>query len=230
MRIAALAASVPRAVLTGPAAARVTYWPEIAVPVVVAAVSHARPATAGFVFVRRRIAPELIIGHRGLRMTTPALTTWDLTPSLGTGAIDEGLRRRAVTLAQLRVALDLSRGRRGNAERRRQLLDSRGEPWSAAERKLHRLLRRVGYRGWSAHFEVRLQGRQFFLDVAFPGQRVAIEVDGRLVHSDRAVFEADRHRQNLLVAEGWRVIRLTWAMLEDPQRVVDLLTVVVGRP
>lgn len=28
-------------------------------------------------------------------------------------------------------------------------------------------------------------------------------------------FENDRERQNDLVAEGWRVLRFTWAMLSD---------------
>jgi very-short-patch-repair endonuclease len=29
------------------------------------------------------------------------------------------------------------------------------------------------------------------------------------------LFESDRWRQNVLVADGWRVLRFTWAMLRD---------------
>jgi very-short-patch-repair endonuclease len=29
------------------------------------------------------------------------------------------------------------------------------------------------------------------------------------------LFESDRWRQNALVAQGWRVLRFTWAMLCD---------------
>jgi len=44
---------------------------------------------------------------------------------------------------------------------------------------------------------------------------LAIEIDGRLHEADEDLFESDRWRQNALVAEGWRVLRFTWAMLRD---------------
>jgi very-short-patch-repair endonuclease len=64
---------------------------------------------------------------------------------------------------------------------------------------------------------VRLRGRIAYIDVAFPEQKVAVEVDGRTAHgpwSDR--FDDDRERQNALVAAGWRVLRFTWTHLQDP--------------
>ena len=48
------------------------------------------------------------------------------------------------------------------------------------------------------------------IDVAFREQRIAIEVDGFAYHSDRARFQRDRSRQNLLVGLGWTVLRFTW--------------------
>jgi len=65
-----------------------------------------------------------------------------------------------------------------------------------------------------------------FADVAFPEQRIAIEVDGRRHHADR--FEEDRLRQNEIVLRGWRVLRFTWKMLTERQdlvlsRIVQLL-------
>ncbi len=229
VRIAALVASAPNAVLVGAAAARISYWPEVEVPVVSAALPHFRADIRGYTFSQRVIPTELIRCRRSIRFTAPALTTWDLTSTEGTETIDEVLRRRAATLDQLRHALDLTRCRRGNTERHRHLLDSRDEPWSAAERVLHRILREGGYRRWQANFEISLKGRTCYLDVAFPGLKVVIEVDGRWVHSDRATFESDRDRQNLLVAAGWRVVRLTWAMLAHPDQVLAILTDVIGR-
>jgi very-short-patch-repair endonuclease len=36
-----------------------------------------------------------------------------------------------------------------------------------------------------------------------------IEIDGRLYHTGAEVFETDRRRQNLLVLDGWCVLRFT---------------------
>jgi hypothetical protein len=77
------------------------------------------------------------------------------------------------------------------------LLDSKDEPWSAAERKFHRLLRDAGITAWKANQLVVLGGSLFFLDVVSRGVRLAAELDGRLYHSGSEVFETDRWRQNL---------------------------------
>lgn len=47
------------------------------------------------------------------------------------------------------------------------------------------------------------------VDLAFPDARVAIEYDGKQVHSQADVFTRDRQRQNALVAAGWVVLRYT---------------------
>jgi very-short-patch-repair endonuclease len=44
---------------------------------------------------------------------------------------------------------------------------------------------------------------------------LAIEIDGRLHETSEDLFESDRWRQNVLVADGWRVLCFTWAMLRD---------------
>ena len=53
-----------------------------------------------------------------------------------------------------------------------------------------------------------------YLDLAWPELMIAIELDGRVPHSARRVFDDDRARQNALVADGWTVFRLTWTALE----------------
>jgi hypothetical protein len=47
------------------------------------------------------------------------------------------------------------------------------------------------------------------VDLAFPSARVAIEYDGRVVHSQLDVFNRDRQRRNALVGAGWVVLRYT---------------------
>ena len=68
------------------------------------------------------------------------------------------------------------------------------------------------------------------VDIAFPTERLAVEVDGWAWHHDRDRFERDRSRQNALVLAGWTVLRFTWADLtEDPTRVVVVVRAALGR-
>lgn len=62
-------------------------------------------------------------------------------------------------------------------------------------------------------YEVTAGGRSFRLDVCYPAHRLFIEGDGFGVHGTRTAFEEDRWRQNLLVVDGWRVLRFTWRQL-----------------
>ena len=45
--------------------------------------------------------------------------------------------------------------------------------------------------------------------------KIAIEIDGFAYHSDRARYQQDRNRQNLLVLDGWTVLRFTWEDITD---------------
>jgi len=72
-------------------------------------------------------------------------------------------------------------------------------------------------------------GRHFSPDCAWMEQRVVVELDGRAVHATRRAFEADRERDRIFAAEGWRVVRVTWrqlsttptAVVNDLQRVLS---------
>jgi very-short-patch-repair endonuclease len=223
-RIAAVAAWDQQAVLTHEAAAAVAFWPSLPVPTVRCIVRHARRPQPGFAFSRGQVPAELVWRRGILRLTSPALTALDLCETLGGDAIDHALRTRAATLDQMRQALALTPKRAGNPRRRLLLLDSRDEPWSAAERVFHGLLRTAGITGWSANRPLRLGDQTIHPDVTFLRLRLVIEIDGREFHSDREVFEADRRRQNLLVLHGWRVLRITWAMIQSgPDQVMAMV-------
>jgi len=225
VRLAALSRWEPDAVLVGRTAAQLTFWPKLPGALVECAVRGEREPQAGFAFSRRRVPPELVVEIQGLRVTRPDLTALDLCDELGGDVIDHVLRTRTATLDGLHEALRLSAWRTGNRTRRALLLDSRDEPWSAAERLCHRLLRAAGIDGWKANLPVHLRGKNYFLDVGFPALRLVIEIDGRLHQTDPELFESDRWRQNTLVLEGWMVLRFTWRMLEDhPDLIVELVT------
>ncbi|GAA1854800.1 DUF559 domain-containing protein [Microlunatus capsulatus] len=221
VRLAALRAWRPDAVVSGRAAAQLLFWPELRVGAVEAAAPGLRGQRAGFVLRNRRVDPDEVVERHGLRCTSPALTALDLCDEEGGAAVDAVLRSRQARLADLHRVLAAHPDRRGNQRRRALLRDSRDEPWSEAERIAHALLRRAGIGGWSANRPVVVHGTRYYVDIAFDRERLVLEIDGWEFHGSRAAFEQDRARQNDLVLAGWRVLRFTWAMLtEDPDAVV----------
>jgi very-short-patch-repair endonuclease len=210
----------PDAVVLGAAAAKASFWPEAPVRTIEVAASTRLASRPGYTFSRRHIPTELVIERAGVRYTAAALTAIDLATFECTDALDTALRTRAATLAGMYEALRLTPNRNGNQQRLRLLIDSRNEPWSAAERLAHRILRGARITGWKTNFPVFLEGCLYYIDVAFPHLKLAIEIDGRLHEENEDLFESDRWRQNALVADGWRVLRFTWRMLREHPEVV----------
>lgn len=214
----------PDAVLTGRVAASVSFWPGIRFDRITLASCRRLTASTGFSVSRRSIPADLIDERQGVRFTSPALTALDLCDELGGDGIDTALRTRAATLDGMRAVMNRTSGRPGNHHRRQLLLDSRDEPWSAAERVIHRLLRAAGISGWKANLAVPTLGSIYYVDVGFQRQLLAVEIDGRLHETDRGIFESDRWRQNQLVLQGWRVLRFTWSMLtQHPELVIQAI-------
>lgn len=104
-RMRALAALDPDVIFTGAAAAKLTYWPELKVPIVSATRRYHRAPQRGYAFHRRRIPAELVMERFGLRCTVPSLTALDLSDLDNSDALDTALRTRAVTLDALHEAL-----------------------------------------------------------------------------------------------------------------------------
>ena len=208
------------AVVLGAAAARASFWPDAPLRTIDVAAATRLARRQGYTFSRRHMPAELVVERAGLRYTVPALTAIDLATFECADAIDIALRTRAATLGGMYEALRLTPNRAGNLQRLELLIDSRNEPWSAAERVAHRILRAAGLTGWKTNFPVFLEGRLYYIDIAFPHLKLAIEIDGRLHEEDEDLFESDRWRQNALVADGWRVLRFTWQMLQEHPEVV----------
>ena len=60
-----------------------------------------------------------------------------------------------------------------------------------------------------------LRGRFIEVDALWEQQRLAVELDSRSVHGTRKRFESDRQRDRILIAEGYRTMRVTWRQLRD---------------
>lgn len=199
--------------------------------------SHRLPG----VVVHRSTDLEGVVAARrdGIPVTSPARTLVDLgsvvSERVVDSALDVALSRRLVTLVEVRAALDAvaRRGRRGAGVLRRVLaerFDAAAASESVLEWRLWRLCRDHGLPEPVGQHEVRV-GSRFVgrVDFAFPGVRLAIEVDGYESHSSLAAFRHDRVRQNELVAAGWTVLRFTWQDLtQQPEKVVSAIQRVLG--
>lgn len=138
----------------------------------------------------------------------------------GSGVVDDALRRFEITPGRLEAAADGLARTTGNRRRRRIVRGSAQRPWSGPEREFHAVLEGAGLTGWRGNHRVRVGRRVYFLDVAFPEARVAIEVDGWAYHSEREAFEKDRRRHNELTLAGWLVLRVTPTMISEEPHVV----------
>ena len=165
-------------------------------------------------------------GPVALRLSSTPLTAVDLAGETeGGDAIDNALRSGQATLNQLWDAFAACPDRPGNQRRAQLLRDSRDRPWSRAERRLHRLLRRHRITGWVTNYPVHLpNGSDYSPDVLFRSCKVIVEFDGYAFHSDRHSFNADRLRRNELELAGYLVLNFTWQQLtERPDWVISCI-------
>ncbi|MGH3823227.1 MAG: endonuclease domain-containing protein [Pseudonocardiaceae bacterium] len=171
--------------------------------------------------------PDLI-AVRDLWVTDLPLTALEAAVAFGpqgSELLDRALQRRVRFLAVYRAHCR-NHGRRGSAAASRLLAVAADRAASHAERLLIRLLRGAGITGWELGYPVQ----DYLVDLAFPLQRVAIEVDGWAWHVDADRFIDDRRRQNTLVNLHWTVLRFTWHDLTGrPDGVVAEVRVALAR-
>ncbi|MDQ6725954.1 MAG: type IV toxin-antitoxin system AbiEi family antitoxin domain-containing protein [Actinomycetota bacterium] len=181
--------------------------------------------------LHRRVRLDGVRGHRsgalftadltrlrGIPVTSPARTLVDLSDSLSAdrlgNVLDHALRVRLVTLDVLRTCI----GRLGGGPGRKpavvhSVLAERLPGYDPGDSDLEtRVLRALVAAGLPVPVQqhrVRLDGRAYRLDLAYPALKLAIELDGWEFHGRRSAFDDDRARANLLVVHGWTLLRFT---------------------
>jgi very-short-patch-repair endonuclease len=177
-----------------------------------------------------------IVEVAGLRATNATRTVIDLgsvaSDRVVESAVERALHRNLTTIAMIEARLGeiARRGRPGVAALRR-VLAQRADVAVASELELliWQILRRHHVPLPQRQVPVTVSGQRFFLDMAYPTERLFIEGDGFGVHGGREAFESDRWRQNLLVLAGWLPLRFTWRQarrreVEVASQVLDALT------
>lgn len=166
------------------------------------------------------LGPHYVTEVEGIPVTTPARTVVDLGAVVGRRtvglAFDAALRARLTTLGDVQDVLNrvARRGRVGVGHARTVLEERRA--WQAdTESVLEDLFRQIlsdaGLPPPRPQVRIRDSiGRVVArADFAYPGQRLAIELDGFRYHSDPDAFVNDRVRQNALLSTGYRLLRYT---------------------
>jgi hypothetical protein len=184
----------------------------------------------------RQVRLEGVIGHRsglwepgdvvtrwGLPCTSPARTVIDLSgrldvPRLGR-LVDELLRRRLLTLPELRRRAEAFRSAPGRSMRTvRLVLAQRPGSYDPGESELEarvmRLILRHGFPEPKPQHWVRRPGYKARLDHAYPEQRIYLEGDGFGHHFTASDLDSDARRRNRLVLDGWRPLSFTWRMTD----------------
>lgn len=160
----------------------------------------------------------------GLPLTAPARTMIDLAGELEDDmelerALAELRVQRLARDIELETAMDRAPTRKGVA-RLRNLLSAEHGPAltrSQAEALMCRRCETAGLPRPSVN--ERICGLE--VDFLWRDARLVVEVDGGTFHRHPRAFERDRKRDQILVAAGYRVIRVTWRQLtEEPMAVM----------
>lgn len=166
------------------------------------------------------LVPGDVTSVRGLPVTSIARTICDLAATEPEDnvmrAFQEALYRRVVTPRALAAVLAREPKRKG-ARVIRSLIDDPRLTRSDRERLLLKLIDQAQLPRPLTN--VRTQGIP--VDVLWPAEKLIVEFDGWGAHGHRLAFEKDRKRDQILVAAGYRVIRVTdRQLLDEPLAVI----------
>jgi very-short-patch-repair endonuclease len=163
----------------------------------------------------------------GIPCTSVSRTLLDLA-----GVVSYRELRYAVKQAEVEGLFDLremnellrrSGGRRGVARLRTAIAlhDPREQlTRRELEERIFDLIRRLEVSPVEVNGHLVVNGISMMPDFLWRDARLIVEADSRRVHGTVTAFEEDRRRDQLLVAAGWTVIRVTWRqVLDEPERV-----------
>jgi hypothetical protein len=173
----------------------------------------------------RSLRPAEIAAPWDVPLTTPMRTLVDLA-----GMLAESSLRRTVERAAALKRLDLSAlddaicragGRRGIVTLRTIADEWRSEDGSVPDLNgdfeamvLPRLMA-LGLPRPVCNSTLAFEERRLRVDFLWREQRLVVESDGFQTHATPIAFQRDRERDQLLLAAGYRVARVTWRQITD---------------
>lgn len=185
-----------------------------------------RDRVAGIVLHSDSLADDEICRIRGMRVTSPARTAFDIgrTGDLETAVMRLDALRHATNVQPGRVlaVAGRHRGARGSVQLRRALSLSDAGSESPQETRTRLLLVAAGLPHPTTQIEVRDGIGHFVarLDMGWPQYKVAVEFDGAQHWTDPSQRSRDIDRIAELHALGWIVVRVSSEMLRRRPAVI----------
>ena len=173
----------------------------------------------------------------GLLVTTPVRAVLEaaslLTVEQGLAVVDAGLNQHLYDGERLAAQQALMQSWPGCQHLQLVTRLADGRSGSVAESRCRYLFWRLGLPAPELQYEVWAAGELIGIcDFVWPDAGIIVEFDGKEKYLKHlrpgetpadAVFREKQREDALRRVTGWRVIRLTWADLERPQRVVAIL-------
>jgi len=176
---------------------------------------------SGILCHRSSIPPDEIDEVLGIPVTSVARTQFDLAAVLSKRGLERVMHEVEVRELRDRLSLwDLLARyprRRGTANLR-SLLRARtpvGITQNDFEELFVEFIDAQGLPRPRLNATLPMRGRLPRPDCMWARQRLIVELDGRATHGTKRAFESDRERDRILLAEGWRSMRVTWRQLRD---------------
>jgi Protein of unknown function (DUF559) len=211
------------ATLAGLSAAAVlgTKWLDVAAPAeIVRADRHAQP---DIVVHSYELADDEVRMVRGMRVTTPARTAFDIGRRLpvakATPILDALLNATGIKPADVMALADRHRGARGIRRLRAALELADGGAESPQESRVRLLL--VGAGLPKPETQIEFRDLRIRVDMGWREWKVAVEYDGIQHWENRHQRSWDIERIALLEAAGWTVVRVSAEMLSRPNAIVE---------
>jgi len=201
-------------------------------PVEILTPRDARPRP-GLLVRHGTVAPREMTALRGVPLTTPTHTSWEIARTLplldAVGWIDALARRRRITRGELRDEALRHWAEWGSRQATATLArcDPRAESPPESRRRVSLVL--AGLPPPTPQLPVMVGGEFVArVDLAWPMHRIAIEYDGAW-HADPEQLIRDRRRLRALNAAGWYVYHVTSADMRDIDSVVADLRALLAR-
>lgn len=200
-----------------------TKWIDSALPAELNRPSRYR--TRGIVLHSDSLTVGEVCAVRDMSVTTPARTAYDLGRRFGRTAaviyLDALMRATALKPAEIASIAKRHGGARGIVGLRAAVeLSDRGAE-SPQETRTRLVLTDAGLRPTHTQIEV-YDGYDFIarIDMGYPEWKVGVEYDGPQHWTDPEVRNRDIEKQALLLALGWRIVRVNAEMLRSRRGVI----------
>jgi hypothetical protein len=168
---------------------------------------------------RAELPGDEVTVHQGIPVTTVARTLLDLAtvlnPTQLARAVNEAEVQRLWEPLSLDALLERYPRRPGVPALRALLTETVGLTRGELEKRFLEFLKDAGLPLPETNAHVEIDGIWYEVDCLWRAERVIVELDGRKVHDTKQAFEADRARDRILQAAGFRVVRITWRQLHE---------------